>query len=253
MATGTSISDSSSAFHVDDPEQASGYRTLSVPAILGLILGLASPLCFGAPLLFIIPIAGVAISLFALVRIDASEGALAGRPAAVIGLVLSTGMIIAPTARAFVLEHLRTRQATEFATNWLNLVVSGQTERAFKLTSDSLRGAAPVDPMQKAEKPPDPYDTFRAQPLVNALSEAGPDAQIRLVEISGYDPQSFERVFVRERYEVTPAAAKSGAEPVTVVLTLQHTRLPREGRSRWIVFSLDDGSKPTTVPASGPP
>jgi hypothetical protein len=252
MATGTSTSGPSSAFHVDDLEQASGYRTLSVPAIIGLVLGLASPLCFGAPLLSVIPIAGIAVSLFALIRIDASEGALAGRPAAMVGLVLSTTMIIAPTAREYMLEHLRTRQATEFANNWLNLVLTGQTERAFKLTSDSLHGPAPTDPMKKAEKPPDPYDTFRSQPLVKAISAAGADAQVGLVEVSGYDPQSFERVYVRERFEVTPAAAKSGAEPVSVTLTLQHTRLPREGRSRWLVWTLDDGSKPSSVPTPAP-
>jgi hypothetical protein len=246
MATGTSISGPSSAFHVDDPEQAGGYRTLSVPAIVGLVLGLASPLCFGAPLLFVIPIAGIAVSLFALMRIDASEGGLAGRSAAVVGLVLSTAMLVAPTARSYVLEHLRTRQATDFATNWVNLVVSGQTEHAFKLTSDSLRGAAPADPAQKGDKPPDPYDTFRSQAIVKDLSAVGADAQVRLVEITGYDPQSFERVYVRELFEVTPA--KPSAQPMNVAVTLQHTRLPREGRSRWLVWTVDDGSKASSVP-----
>ena len=250
MATGTSISGSSSAFHVDDPEQAGGYRTLSIPAILGLVLGLWSPLCFGAPLLLVIPIAGIAISLFALVRIDASDGALAGRPAAVVGLVLSTAMVVAPTARGFVLEHLRTGQATEFATGWLNLVVSGETEHAFKLTTDSLRGPAPAEPGTKGEKPADPYDTFRSQEIIKQVSAAGPDAHVRLVEITGYDPQSFERVYVRELFEVAPA--KSGAQPIKVAITLQHTRLAREGRSRWLVWTLDDGSKPSSIPAPQP-
>src|SRR3954470_14191493 len=125
MATGTSTSGPSSAFHADDLEQASGYRTLSVPAIIGLVLGLASPLCFGAPLLFVIPIAGVALSLFALVRIGASDGALAGWWPAAAGLALSTAMWVAPSARGYVLKRVRTEQATEFATSWLHLVTAG--------------------------------------------------------------------------------------------------------------------------------
>ena len=247
MATGTSISGPSSAFHVDDPEQASGYRTLSVPAILGLILGLCSPLCFGAPLLFVIPIAGIAFSLYALLRIDSSDGSLAGRPAAVVGLVLSTAMIVAPVTRAFLLEHLRTGQATEFATQWLQFVVSGDTEHAFKLTTDSLRGPAAPDPMDKsAPKPADPYDTFRDQEIVKQLSAAGADAKVRLAEFGGYDSQSFERVFVRELFDVTPA--KPNAQPVRVAVTMQHTRLVKEGRSRWLIWTVDDGTKPSSIP-----
>jgi hypothetical protein len=251
MATGTSISGSSSAFHVnDDPEQASGYRSLSIPAILGLVLGICSPLCFGAPLLFVIPIAGIAFSLFALLRIDASDGALAGRTAAVVGLVLSTAMVVAPTTRAFVLEHLRTSQATEFATSWLNLLVAGDTEHAFKLTTDSLRGPAPPDPMDKEKKPADPFDTFRSQEIIKQLSSVGADAQVRLVDTSDYDGQSFERVYVRQLYDVT--AAKAGSQPVRVAITMQHIRLAKEGRTRWLILTADDGTKSSSMPQPDP-
>jgi hypothetical protein len=252
MATGTSSRSPAPAFHVDDPEQMTGYRSLSVPAVIGLLLGLASPLCFGAPLLYVIPIAGVALSVYALLRIGASDGALAGGWAAATGLALSTAMLVAPAAREYVLSRVRTAQATEFATNWLNLVVSGQAERAFKLTNDSLRGPAPADPASKAEKPANPLDTFRDTSVIKTVLGAGADAQVRMVEVEGYDPQSFDHVFVRERYEVTPPAAKGAAEPIKVGLTLQHARLAREGRSRWMVYSFDDGSKPSTIPAPVP-
>jgi hypothetical protein len=198
----------------------------------------------------VIPIAGIAFSLFALLRIDASDGALAGRPAAVVGLVLSTAMIVAPATRAYVLEHFRTQQATEFATKWLNLMISGDTEHAFKLTNDSLRGAPPPDPSHKDAKPSDPYDAFREQAIVKQISALGPNAQPRLVEVVGYDPQSFERVYVRELFEVS--SPKEGAQPVKVGMTLIHTRLPSEGRSRWMVWTLDDGKQPSTVPVPPP-
>ena len=39
------------------------YRTISVLALVSLMFGLAAPLCLMAPLLFVIPIAGVALAL----------------------------------------------------------------------------------------------------------------------------------------------------------------------------------------------
>jgi hypothetical protein len=251
MATGTSSPASSPAFHADDPEQETGYSTLSVPAIISLVLGLASPLCFGAPLLILIPIAGMAISVFALRRIATSGGALAGNWAAVTGLVLSTAMAVAPATRESVIRVMRTQQSETFATDWLNLMISGHTDAAFRLTADALRGAPPSDPSQKV-KPADPYDTFRALPLVKAISAAGADATIHFVSTVGYDMQSFQRVFVRQRFEITPAATKSDAQPVDVTLTTQRTRLAKEGRSRWLIWSLDDGSKPTSIPTTSP-
>ncbi len=243
MVTGTSSRAPSPAFHADDPEQSIEYRTLSVPAILGLVLGLASPLCFGAPLLMLIPISGIAISVLALRRIAASDGALAGRWAAVAGLILCTSLAVAPMSREFVLRLLRAQQAQGFAARWLNLVVSGHTEEAFRLTNDSMRGPAPPDPGQKSP-PANPHDAFLALPLVKAMSAFGADAGVRFVGTEGYEPQSFPRVFVRQRFEITPAATKSDAHPVDVTLTMQRVRLPKEGRSRWLVWSMEDGAKP---------
>jgi hypothetical protein len=252
MATGTSSRSPAPAFQVDDPEQSVGYRSLSVPAVIGLVLGLASPLCFGAPLLFVIPIAGVALSLFALVRIGASDGALAGWWPAAAGLALSTAMLVAPSARGYVLKRVRTEQATEFANSWLHLVTAGQAEHAFKLTNDSLRAPPPAEPGAKAEKPANPIDTFRASGVIKALLAAGADADVRFIDVAGYDPQTFDLVFVQERYEVVPSAAKGAAEPMKVTLTLQHARLSREGRSRWMVYSYEDGSKPSPIPPPAP-
>jgi hypothetical protein len=243
MVTGTSSRAPSPAFHADDLDQAVEYRTLSVPAILGLVLGLASPLCFGAPLLMLIPISGIAISVFALRRIAASDGALAGRWVAVAGLILCTSLAVAPLSREFVLRLLRSQQAQGFAASWLKLVVSGHAEEAFQLASDSMRGPGPPDPGKKTP-PANPYDTFLGSPLVKAMSAAGADANVHFVRTESYDPQSFPRVYVRQRFEITPAAAKSDAHPVDVTLTMQRALAPKEGRSRWLVWAMEDGAKP---------
>src|SRR5436305_15202732 len=98
MATSTSRTASSSVFHGDDPEQITEYRTLSVLAIISLIIGLISPVAIAAPFLLVVPFVGIAVSLLALRRIAVSGGVLAGRWAATLGLVLSLASAVVPVS-----------------------------------------------------------------------------------------------------------------------------------------------------------
>lgn len=240
MATSTSAP--SPAFHTGDAEQTIEYRSLSVPAVLALVLGLASPLCFGAPLLLVIPIIGIAIAVFAIVRIEASDGALAGKWAAVSGLILCSAMAMAPISRSYVLRTLRTSQARTFAEKWIHDIVSGHADEAYRLTIDAVRGPAPPAPGEKA--PPDPHQKFLELPQVKGMIAAGPEAEIKFIDTVAYDPQSFERVFVGQRFNIIPPASQAGAQPVDVMITVQRAQLPKEGRSRWLVWAINDGSKP---------
>jgi hypothetical protein len=248
MATGTSSRPSAPAFHNNDFEEATNYRTLSVLAIIGLLFGLASPLCFGAPLLMIIPIAGIIISILALRQIATSEGTFAGAWAAVIGLVLCVGCAVAPFTRNFVLQTMRTQQADAFAREWLSEIVAGKTERAFKLSTDSLRRPPPTEPGDKTP-PIDPYTTFLGQPMVKTLTAVGADAEIRAEDASGsYDSPSFQRVYVRKRYRITPKAGDAGAQPLVIDVTVERAKLPGEDASRWMMFALEDPNKPKPQP-----
>src|SRR5688572_8269686 len=76
------------AIHAEDLDQVANYRSMSGLAIVSLLLGLLAPVCFAAPVFLAIPLFGTALSLFALRRIAASEGALAGKWAATAGLAL---------------------------------------------------------------------------------------------------------------------------------------------------------------------
>src|SRR5438874_2243110 len=107
MATNTPSSVLSPAFRADDPEETSSYRSLSVLAIISLVVGIAAPLAFIGPLLLAIPLFGIALSLVALRQIAASEGALAGRWAAITGLSLCVVSIIAPFSRDMVQHAIR--------------------------------------------------------------------------------------------------------------------------------------------------
>jgi len=246
MATGASSHVSSPAFHADDLEETTNYRTLSVLSVIGLVIGFASPLCFGAPLLMIIPIAGIIISILALRQIAASDGTLAGTWAAATGLALCVIFAVAPFTRNYVLESMRSSQADAFAREWLNEMVSGKTEQAWRLTTDSIRRPPPAEPGDKTPRP-DPYTTFLEKPLVKALTAAGPDSEIQREQSLSYDAQSFHRVYVRHRYRVTPKTGDN-AQPFAVDVTSVRSKTAGDDASRWLVFSLDDPSKPAPAP-----
>ncbi len=168
MATGTTSTVSAPVFHTDDPEQASGYRTLSVLAIISLIFGLASPLSLGGPLLKAIPLFGIAVSLLALRRIAISGGVLAGRWAALAGLMLCVAFAVIPFSRDVVERSIRTHQAEEFGRRWIDLLASGKLEQAFHLTVDGTRPAPKPEPGAPPPKTT-PYQDFLNQPIIKEL------------------------------------------------------------------------------------
>jgi hypothetical protein len=242
MATGTSSRVTTPAFHAGDPDDTTEYRTLSVLAIVSLIFGLASPLCFGATLLMVIPLFGILISILALQRIAASDGALAGGWAAATGLVLCVVFATAPITRTLVLRMMRTHQAEAFGRSWIELLLAGETERAFRLTIESTRPASRPEPGRPAPKE-SPFDMFKDQPEVKALAAAGPDATVRFEGNLAYESPSFARVLVRQKYSVIPQPTRSGASAIDLLLTLERMKLAAEGRSRWLVYSLADSNK----------
>ena len=66
-----------------------GYCAVSLPAMAGLLLGLASGLAFLHPMLWLVPLLAIGVCLFALRQIDRYVPNLTGRAAARIGLSLA--------------------------------------------------------------------------------------------------------------------------------------------------------------------
>ena len=67
------------------------YVAINTPAILAVLLGLASALAVVDKILLIVPIAGVVCAIVALYQIGKSAGTQTGRGLAVLGLLLSLG------------------------------------------------------------------------------------------------------------------------------------------------------------------
>lgn len=243
-------------FHSDDVESLGNYRTLSVLALVSLVIGLASPLAFSAPLALAIPIVGIGIALVALRRISVSDGVLAGRWAALAGFALCVVSLLAVFSYHQVLEHLRVREAQEFGKQWLATLQAGDTKRAFRLTSEGAQPAHPPNEPGMPEPAKSPYEQFVENPLIGQLTQSTAGGQIQIENTFSYDPGQTGWCWVGQRYAVGPPPAKSNGSgrpqsPFRVDLKLQRGRLPGEGGSRWLVVSYQNADQ-TTNPSAGP-
>jgi hypothetical protein len=243
--TTTTITDEEAAFHSDDPPEVSEYRTMSALAIVAFVFGLASPLCFWAPLLMGIPLFGAAMAIIAVRRIAASEGGLAGRGLALVALALCLVSATAAISHDRVTRYLRSNQAEEMARRWIGLLLAERTQEAFQLTVDGLRPPAPPGP---GMPPPTetPLETFTKNPVVQALSAAGPASDVRFDGMLSYSPMSSGQLILQQRYSITPSAAtgsQSGSS-IEVILSVQRSRLAGEKGLRWLIYSFRDANAP---------
>ena len=159
------------------------YRTLSPLAIVGLVLGLASPVAFIAPVLLAVPVAALLISLLALSKIAANAEVLTGRSIAQAGIVLASICAAAVVTKGMVAERLLTTQAEPTARRWIELVVDGQVDASYQLTLTPARRAAGATPADDPEGPPrkDPREGYDTQPVIERLAALG---EIKSIDVT---------------------------------------------------------------------
>jgi len=216
------------------------YRTVSGAAVGGLVLGLLSPAALVDPVAWCIPIAGLAVSGYALVRIRQNPTALTGRKAALWGLCLALCFAAAAADRCYYRFRLR-QEARQFAAMWFELLAAGRPERAFQLTVDE-KNRQPLDdrlweyyrnnpvertkldhyvaPAKQGDKP---------QP-VRTLLALGPSATVRYLSAPLQDYDAGLDV-VNLRYAVTFDDA--GAKKTFVLIVQLMRRKGDDGHAFW--------------------
>jgi hypothetical protein len=110
-----------------------GYHSVSALAVVALAIGLLSPLAFTHPLLWSLPIVGVALALAAFVRIGRSEGLLIGRKAAIIGLAISLFSGLGAVTQATTRQLWLAARAERLTERFLELLREGKTYEAHQL------------------------------------------------------------------------------------------------------------------------
>lgn len=249
----------------DDAIQIGGDEELStgevsILSIVGLLLGLAAPLCFLAPLLWAVPIAGVVVTLTALARVDSSGGALIGRKAALVGLALCVASVCAVASQSIVTHLLLSRQAREVTLEWISTLQAGNTQQAFELTTESTRPkpAPPAashdhgsahDHSHEGEHADDPVDQFQAHPVVRFLTTDGAGMKARFVRDLEVQIGSQGDARIQEEIAVRDEGGGQTERDVTLQVTLILSRSSATAPSRWYLseFQSDDLPAATTT------
>jgi hypothetical protein len=217
---------------------------ISALAVVSLFLGLASPLSLVAPLLWAIPLVGAVLAIMTIRRIAMSDGALVGRLAAVIGLALCVGSLAAAASRLVVTEQVLSRQAREFATEWLGILQSGDTQTAFGYTAFGMRGPAPPPPPgAPAEPEHDPLAEFREHPLVRYMTSVGKDAEVKFDHQVGNGAETAGDARLMEEFSVTPGKGSS-ASAVSIHVALQRSQPTSLSPAKWLISDYSGDNLP---------
>jgi len=178
-----SIATEKSTTFVEPNDELSEYRAVSPLAIVGLLLGAASPLASIRLFLLIVPAAAIFVCLLALRRIRESRGQVFGRKAAWIGMCSAVFFATVATSYDFARERLVFRQARPIADLFFAALTNGEPHKAIQLTKvPSVR--QPFDDQlwdhfRKDDEARDGLEKFVAHPLIRALLSLGHRAQVR--------------------------------------------------------------------------
>lgn len=247
MESSTYNTSSSAAVGVVGLDDEPTYRSISVMALVSLLLGITAPLCVMAPLLFVLPIAGIVLALLALRNIATSDGTLIGRTAALIGLALSIASICMTVARAKVSEEMLSQQARATAMEWIELLQAGNTDEAFEMTSARRKSPPPPSPLNAESSQPasKPIDEFRANPVMHFLVQHAQDADVHYVGDTAFEPGIRGAAMIAQEYDVAASQEPDGKSPTRIQLALERVRGPAGTPWQWLVSNyVSDALKP---------
>jgi hypothetical protein len=228
-----------------DPER--DYKRVDPWAVGGLLLGCLSPLTLIAPILWLVPLLGLAANGIALRRIKLDANLVGGK-AALLGLALSIVFVIAPVAQYLTSFVMLSRQARPIADQWFEYLRQDSPEKALMLkmapdyrqpTNEDLwlfyrhDGEANRD-LRK----------FVEHPLVRALLALGDRAQVRFYNTTAVDTAG-SLAQVQYWYTVT-YPDQGGKKTFFVRIMLERKPTERASVNPWCVKAFVGGFDPAT-------
>jgi len=226
------------------------YRTLSSPAVGALILGLASPLAIIDPLLWGVPLLGIAVGGWALWRIAHRAPAQVGRKAALLGLTLSVFCGTAAVADWFIYQEMVRRRARQFAARWFEFLAHGQPREAHQLTLNPLLRPPPEQGLEEVYREHTEekrqLDRYLTEKPVAKLLKLGEKARVRYRETVAQG-HTGELDVLGQLFAVTFDEEETGAEATFfVTVVIERLRLDT-GEIGWQIT----GARITVPPEEG--
>ena len=162
------------------------YRPISALAILGLLLALAGFAAFAHPVMWVLPVAAVAVCLLSLTRIAQHDPPLLGRSIALSGMMLALAIGAAAPARYAVGEWRTRYEAQRLGLRWFQLVEQHRYEAAFELMLEpparQPAGEDLVKHYREERAAGKVLQEFIEDPVVRAVAALGDQAELQLVQ-----------------------------------------------------------------------
>lgn len=230
-----------------DSGEEVAYRSVSVKAVVGLVLGAFSALALIHPLLWIVPAAAVALSLLALREIGLDDNRLVGRGAALAGLAVALFFGTAAAGAYYARRAMAIDEARQTADIWFDRLQHDEPHRAHQLSLPPNE-RFPIDEPNLWEayrglpKMSAGLTEFVEKPAVAALLKLGPRAKVRFYSTEGYATGG-KLEGVKMLYAVTYG---EGQRPRTFFVQLAVVRRADApaGQNPWYVADIESGVRP---------
>ncbi len=221
----------------DDVQAVAEYRSVSGLAVLAAVLGVCSLLALVDRGLLVVPLLGVVCGLLALRRIAASEGQLAGRAVAMVGLALSLVIGTGVYVRGLTLERLVAAEAQQWALQWCDLIRDGQTLTALELKNPPEARRPFDDSLAEYYETNDAaieaYQLFREHPVIEAIAAAPKGAKVVPGKVLGVVPNGRGGYTAAQQFELVPPGGDSTGPRVKFNLQLSRAPVRSAGGGAW--------------------
>jgi hypothetical protein len=212
----------------------SGYRPVSSFALAAAAAGVLSSLALTTPLLWLLPLLGIALAIIGLADVARPGAEKAGKAAALLGLALSIGFGAQTVTAAMVSHAITKSRVGAVASMWLDALRENRLADAQSMLSRHL--LPPMHPDHHGHEDGD-EPTIGSLPAVMAIRGCG-DAVGRTVESTGPDEETGEQWGVRVR--LSPCA-NGGAVEVRLQLKPELVNETTQRVERWTISQIDIG------------
>jgi hypothetical protein len=226
------------------------YRPVSKLAVAAAVAGVLSSLALTTPLLWILPLVGVALAVAGLTDVARSGAEKAGRVAALVGLALSVGFGAQAVTTSVVSRWIMESRTKAVVHAWLDALGENRLADARSMIAPYLLsrsetaelgrgGPAHGEPGHSHHPGEDAGKdgSIEVLPAVQAIRRCGA-AAVRDVRYAGRDEEAGERWCARVR--LTPCDG-GGAVDVRLELEPAVVNEPKRRVERWTIAKIDLG------------
>lgn len=231
------------------PQEGQAYRPLSTFAVLGLLLGLASPLIFlvnQAWMLLAICLPALVFSVLARRRIAQTPDSLAGYIPATFGVVLAVASGLGWATHVLTADWIREREARAFLEQWIEKLQAGHDAHAFLDTVEPAKRQINFEPEPLALKLHYPasqdsnaplYDVYRGSKFVSTALLFGP--KVKLTPLGRPEITHFKGdlgTMMKFRYQCSTPV---GDDVAVFTVATGPLNMTTDGRREWYVAKAD--------------